>query len=183
MKKGISFIFYSIYVFLFVFFLLLFIEETPINRPPKMFRFREIFAVGWNFFTKNPRTIRLQIFFYKNNSWVELGKTGELKENITRMNDVVQNDIFTYANPAPDSLWKEYPSVEKCMSDSAFINPYKNYYLVPNKKFKGIWLSKKFLATTYGTYFLVVGSDKMPWAWLKDYSQMKMKCRSIIIKL
>lgn len=176
-----SFFLYLFYAIVLVFFFLLFIDESPYRKYSAVNRFKEIFSVGWNFFTQDPRTDRLQIFFYKDNKWQELGKTAALGEQFTRISDALQMEIVNYANPAPDSLHKVYPSAFECLGDTAFLDPYKNHYQA--NKVVGRWLSKEFIVSNYGNYFLLISSKKMPWAWLNNYSQKKMKCRSLVIKL
>jgi hypothetical protein len=181
MNKIISIILISFYAAIVLFFFLLFIEESPFKKQNKIIRFREVFSVGWNFFTQDPRNNRVQIFYFKNNQWCELGKSSGYKEQYTRITDALQLDLFNYATQANDSLWRKYGTQTECMSDSINLNPYENFYEPHELPAK--WMSRDFIVSNYGQYFLVVGSEKMPWAWLRDYSQMKMNCRCIITKI
>jgi hypothetical protein len=174
---------FVLYSAITVFFFFLFIEESPYGKKPALLKYREVFSVGWNFFTKDPRNDRTQIYYFDHslNSWQEIGNSNSVKEKITRITDALQMDIYNYANQAPDSLWIRYNSQYQCLNYLNKIDHHSYYYKADYNP--GKWLSKEYIKSNYSDYFLVIISKKMPWAWLKNYSQMKMKCKSLIMKL
>jgi hypothetical protein len=173
----------GIYLLVAVVLFLLFIEEAPFRKKPKLQQLREVFSVGWNFFTKDPRNDITQIYYFdeKTVKWVEIGQSGRIIERTTRITDALQMDIYNYANQAADSIWHLYHNQYELLKDSKISYPSNNYFSANNSP--GRWLSKSYIKKKYGSFFMVVVSNKMPWAWLKTYSQKKMSCRAIVIKI
>lgn len=181
MKSKAYYIYHLLYLFFALFFLSLFVEESPFGKNKKLLQFREIFAVGWNFFTKDPRLDLTEVYYFKNNEWIELGKSGKVSDVLARVNDGVQMEIFAYGSLVSEDKWIKYNSMTDCYFDTITQKPQTHFVHVqdhPNK-----YQSIEFIKKNYGEYFLVINAKKMPWAWINTYSQSKMKCKSLIIKL
>ena len=80
----VKFFLFLLYSAIAIFFFFLFIEESPYGKKPRLLKYREVFSVGWNFFTKDPRSDRTQIYYFDSslNKWQEIGNSGRIKQYI-----------------------------------------------------------------------------------------------------
>ncbi|MDO8998489.1 MAG: hypothetical protein Q7W45_01905 [Bacteroidota bacterium] len=180
MRKTIIVALIAFYLSLLFLFFLLFIEDSPFKKNHQLLKLQDVFSIGWNFFTKGPKEDLTKIFFYKNNVWVELTDVS-FYSKFTKQKDAVQTEVSGYVASLPDSLWSRFSCEESCMNDTTTLNPKNNYTFV--KEIINKYHSKNYIISNYSEYFLIVVEKKMPWAWLMTYSQKKMKCKRLILKL
>ena len=178
MRKRITIAgFIALYSSGFIFFLLLFLEESPFRENPTILKLSQVFSIGWDFFTKDPRSDKSAIFYYKNNQWIPLSRSNSF---LTREIDAVQTEIYYYSSSVSDSVWDYHKSEQECFN-TVLSHPPLKYQLTNDSSVH--FHTKKFIIENYSNYYLIMLSTKMPWAWLRNYSQTKMKCKSVLVKI